>query len=225
MHRISRYSVPLMGWFGVVVIGIALWLASFAPQANVQAQELPPRPTLTPQPTHRSNTHKERKHHDTSRAPTGRITGTVIDLTTSAPAPGITVAVGDVVVTTDADGNYNRTDVPSGSYVVALLLNEKQGVSSQEPITVDVAPGATVFQHLNFRSQLFTSASPTAAIMPLPSTQTPEAVAEAKPKELPRTGDTTSNGWLYMLMLLGISTLLLGATLQHKARQEQEADT
>jgi hypothetical protein len=130
--------------------------------------------------------------------PTGRITGTVIDLTSGAPVPGIGVAVGDVVVTSDANGNYDRTGLTPGRYMVALTLTANQGIAAQEPIAVDLDAGATRVQHLFFRSQPVVSAAP--------------ASATATPAELPRTGRTAPGEWRWMW--LGIVVIMLGAAIR-----------
>src|SRR2546421_1957611 len=111
----------------LVLVGLALGVGVGSPLAR--AQDLPPRPTTVPtspsvSPTPIPNPAKD--HPATPATPTGRITGTVIDLTTGAPAPGIMVMVGDVTVTTDTNGNYDRVGLPPGSYPLALVLAKGQ---------------------------------------------------------------------------------------------------
>lgn len=165
------------------------------PQASAQ-----PRPTLTPVPTNTAVQPPTRNHHAQGpSAATGRITGTVIDLTTGAPVPGIPVMVGDTTITSDANGNYDRTGLPLGSYSVALVLTETQGTPAQEPIQITLAADAVVVQHLFFRSQ--PAASPT-----------PVATGTAQPVQLPRTGGPATIGWLWMV--LGIGAVALGGVLK-----------
>src|SRR5215213_6254640 len=122
MHRF--FLRPLLIAVGVCFLlsGLSLWLG-VAP-AHAQGQP-PPRPTLTPVPP---TPVRSSDHSSPTAVPAGRITGTVIDQTTGAPAPNIAVAVGDQTVVTDANGNYDRSGLPAGSYTVALALTAEQGV-------------------------------------------------------------------------------------------------
>ncbi|HWQ12260.1 MAG TPA: carboxypeptidase regulatory-like domain-containing protein [Roseiflexaceae bacterium] len=157
------------------------------------AQGLPPRPTLTPV------SQREEGGEDREPAP-GRIAGTVIDLTTGAPAPGVSVTVGDRTVTTDANGNYDISGLPPGTYRIALSLPEGRGTPAQEPLTVELLPGGTVIQHLAFRS---------------PSAPPPTAVAGA-PAVLPRTAGPEPSS---TPLVLGLALLALGTGLLATARQ------
>jgi len=160
-----------------------------------------PRPTLTPMPAtptavqRPTRTPSSDDHDKRQTAATGRITGTVIDLTSGAPAPGIPVIVGDVTVTSDANGNYDRTGLPPGSYVVVLVLTEGQGTPAQDRITIELAADATVVQHLFFRSQ--PAASPT-----------PIATGTPPPAQLPPTSGSTPIRWLWVV--LGLGAIALG---------------
>jgi hypothetical protein len=188
-----------------VVIAAGLYLLfsglSFqlrAVPAHAQGQP-PPRPTLTPVPPTRA-----RGSDDSSptAVPVGRITGTVIDQTTSAPVSNVAVAVGDQTVVTDANGNYDRSGLPAGDYIVALALAPEQGVAGQQPIVVILASGATVVQHLLLRSSLL--------VVPTP-------VAVVAPTHLPVTG----GGYGAELFAIVLGTVLIGAGLvlhSHKAR-------
>jgi hypothetical protein len=180
------FLLVIAGGVCLVISCLSLWPAVVL--AYPQGQ--PPRPTLTPAPP----TPVQRSDNSSPTAvPSGRITGTVIDQTTGAPAPNIAVAVGDQTVLTDANGNYDRSELPAGDYVVVLALPAEQGVASQAPIAVTLASGATVVQHLAFRSPA-----------PLVPTPTPTAT----PIALPTTGgaDSGARGAL----ALGIAILLLG---------------
>ena len=175
---------------------------------TAQPQAQPPRPTLTPElPT---PIPKDDDDNNVSPSP-GRITGTVIDLTSGAPAPGRVVSVGDTTVTTDANGNYDRNNLQPGNYLVALVLTEGQGVPAQEPITVELAPGATVIQHLAFRSQ--PRATPTPAHAP--------AQAPDQPVALPRTGGLDNGLWVWVL--IGITLTIGGAGVMMQCGKARRA--
>jgi hypothetical protein len=173
-----------------LVAGVGSGLGS-TPQAHAQ-----PRPTLTPQPAtptavqRPTRTPSSDGDDERELAATGRITGTVIDLTSGAPAPGLPVMVGDVTVMSDANGNYDRIGLPPGSYVVALVLAEGQGSPAQDRITIELAVDATVVQHLFFRSQ--------PAVSP-----TPVATVSTPPTQLPPTSRPAPSGWLWVVLGLG----------------------
>jgi LPXTG-motif cell wall-anchored protein len=171
------------------ILTCMLALGSMLAAAPTYAQSLPERPTLTPIPGPQSDDDQQ----DSPGAPSGRITGTVIDVTTGAPAPGITVSVGGVAVTSDANGNYDRSGLAAGDYPVALVLTAAQGVAEQGTITVALADGATVVQHLRFRS--------------------PVATAPPDPVVLPATGGSESASWLLMV---GVLMLLAGGLVRRR---------
>src|SRR4051794_33300905 len=194
MTRSHRLSTLLL------VAGLLCMLYSnvawFTP-ARAHPQEQPVRPTLTPvRPTPKPTNHDD--HSDSSGAPSGRITGTVIDETTGAPAPNITVTVGDRTVVTDANGNYDRSGLPAGSYTVELNLKPGQGEPGQPPITVKLPAGETVVQHLKFRS-------------PVAPTATPSVPA---PIQLPTTGGSAGGEWA--ALGLGAGLLALGAWMRRR---------
>jgi hypothetical protein len=164
---------------------------------QTQAQGLPPRPELTPVPQPDTG-----GDDDNDDAPAlGRITGTVIDLTTGAPAPGVQVVVGDTTVTTDANGNYDRNGLAEDSYQVSLNLDPARGTPAQGPQTVSLAAGATVVQHLAFRSPLAPTPEPT----PIPA-----------PIALPDTSGTDGTGSLLLIAALGL--LGAGAAVRRRMR-------
>jgi hypothetical protein len=183
----------------LLIAGVSTRLGS---TSHAQAQ---PRPTLTPQlatPTAvQRPTRTPDRDDDDERQPaaTGRITGTIIDLTSGAPAPGIPVQVGEVTITSDANGNYDRTGLPPGSYLVALVLTEGQGIPAQDRITIMLAADATVVQHLFFHSQ--PAASPT-----------PVATVTAPPNQLPPTSGPAPSGWLWVV--LGLGAIAIGGRLR-----------
>jgi hypothetical protein len=144
----------------------------------------------------------------------------VIDLTTGAPAPGIAVAIGDVTVTSDANGNYDRW-LPPGSYVVTLMLAAGQGTPAQGPITVDLAPDATVVQHLAFRSPAAVSPTTAATVTPVPPAGGSLPAAGTAPQTLPRTGGGPGDAGMPLGLALGTLALLVGAGVGYVARQRE----
>ncbi|MCX7789653.1 MAG: hypothetical protein N2378_03355 [Chloroflexaceae bacterium] len=162
--------------------------------------------------------------------PYGRVTGTIIDLRTGAPAPGKLVVIGDSTVVSDANGNYDRW-VVSGSYNLNLRLRDGEGQVAQPPQEIVVGNGDTVVVHLFFTSEApvapaapesAATVAPTATVAPPPA----EAVAVA-PVSLPVTAATGASvpG---PLLLMGAALLGLGALLQvrprRRAARRREAD-
>lgn len=147
----------------------------------------------------------------------GHVTGTVIDQRTGAPTAGVSVAVGGVTVTTDANGNYDYW-VPVGSYPVALSISSEQGTPSQGSVMVDVQPNAATVQHLGFVSPAPAApaapaaqpAAPAApAATPVPA---PKPVAAARPPQrLPRTAENGSTPWLWIVF--GMMLLMAGGVV------------
>lgn len=182
------------GWSGLVLSGVLLLALLGLPARAGLAQGLPPRPTPVPTSVPRSGGGDD----DTAEEP-GRITGTVIDQTTGAPAPGIGVRVGGQTVTSDANGNYDRPGLAAGVYTVTLVLSPSQGSAVQGPLTLTLAAGATLVQHLYFRSP----ARPTASAIVAPPVPTPA--------RLPNTG--TADRPATPLALLGLLLLCLGAAV------------
>src|SRR5262245_58892301 len=158
-----------------------------------------PRPVLQPTPGPRNGT--------TASVPEGHITGTVIDLTTGAPMPGVSVNIGGVIVTSDANGNYDRW-VPVGTYPVALALAPEQGTPAQDVVNVSVEPDAGTVQHLNFRSPLAATPQPAPTTAPAPAKQIEPASAKP-PKRLPRTGSEDNAAWMWLVF--GMALLLFGS--------------
>ena len=140
-----------------VVLGaclIALYGLLMSAPVSVQAQSLPPRPPLptvtpTPPPTEAEETTTRRRTIEP-----GRITGTVIDLTTNAPMPGVAIRVGDRILVSDANGNYDRSGLMPGTYEVILAIPADWGTPAQELISIELAEGATVVQHLFYHGSL-----------------------------------------------------------------------
>ena len=187
MNRSFLNMLLVAGSLCLIISGLSLWLG--ATPAHAQGQP-PPRPTLTPVPP---TPVRGSDHSSSTAAPAGRITGTVIDQTTGAPAPNIAVVVGDQTVMTDANGNYDRNGLSAGNYSVALTLAAEQGMPGQVPIVVTLASGATVVQHLVFRSPVAVVASP--AVVAAPTT-------------LPPTGGADSGSW--GALVLGLLMIAVG---------------
>jgi outer membrane protein assembly factor BamB len=114
----------------------------------------------------------------------------VIDAATNAPAPNIVIHVNDLTVTTDSNGNYDALDLVNGTYRVSLVLPVGRSDAPQ-PVDVQLAAGATVFQHLRFGS------------VPPPT----PATAPAQPTVLPATGDGSPFPTL-VLLLAGLLVLM-----------------
>lgn len=195
MHD-TRARALLGAGLSMLLIGLLLALSQGAPVASAQPQPQQ-RPTLTPLPP--TPTRRPAGERDATPAAAGRITGTVIDLSSGAPAPGVAVQVGEAVVTTDANGNYDRSGLPAGSYQVALALVAGQGAPEQGAVTIALAAGETVVQHLAFRS-------------PQPAAPAASPAAAPTPAALPRTSAPAEHWWL--VIGLGCAALALGAGIK-----------
>ncbi len=179
-RRMISYSMMICGVLAMV-IGFSL-LPSPSPSTAAPALQPSPRPTLPPVTILPAS--------EPTPVPMGRVTGTIIDLRTSAPAPGIAVQIGDAVVYSDTNGNYDRW-VESGFYSVTLQLTADQGAPGQPPLAIAVGPGDTVVAHLFFTSPSAVETIapptieevPTAVVLPV----LPEAPVSIPPK-LPFTG-------------------------------------
>jgi Carboxypeptidase regulatory-like domain len=214
MRRSFLRAALIAAGLCLMLVGLGSWLGLGTTSAR--AQQPPIRPTLTPAPSatpdqsrstptptpKRAPGPNRDDHKDEQPAALGRITGTVIDLTTGAPAPGIAVLVGDVTAITDANGNYDLPGLPADNYAVALALRAEQGVPAQESITVPLGAGATVVQHLAFRS-------------PAPPTTAPAA---APLTTLPATGGSVDSGW--SLLALGAGLIVLGMRLRRRGVEQ-----
>lgn len=131
----------------------------------------------------------------------GHIGGTVIDVVSSAPVPGIPVRVGDNVVITDQDGNYGIWVSP-GTYLVNVAPAPEQGTIVDGPATVVVEPETPVIQHLR-------------VALPVPDVKAAEPTVEevpvAAPRRLPRTNDAADVTWLWVsfgILLIGAGVVL-----------------
>ena len=200
MARLVRLKTILAAGL-VMCAGLVLFHTS--PVRNAAAQPARPTisPTATPRPTSKPSSGDATQ---ATPAPAGRITGTVIDESTGAPAPNIRVEVGDTTVQSDANGNYDRQPLAAGHYRVALAGG--QGTPAQAPIDIDLTAGATVVQHLFFRSQ------------PIAAQQSPaeQPPAARQPAQLPITSGAPD--WAASLLAAAVGACLLGLWLVRAAR-------
>lgn len=99
-----------------------------------------------------------------SPTPAGSVEGTVMNLCTGEPAPNIEVRVGDRIIRTDRNGNYERVGLEPGNYIVALLLEASQGQPDHKPEVAWINNDRVVV-HRSFRSPecLNVTFTPTAA--------------------------------------------------------------
>jgi hypothetical protein len=220
--RWRRISTTLIvGGLLLMFCGLRAWPAQGAAPTRPLAQPSP-RPTLMPTaiptaipalptatPVVTSSAPKSRTNGNASAA--GRITGTIIDLTSGAPMPGITVDLGGLQVTSDANGNYDHW-LPSGSYLVALMLAPDRGTPAQAPQMVEMQPDKTVVLHLSFRSPPPPTSTPQSATAA--TTHTAGAGTASKPTRLPVTGEQPSSIWLWLV--LGMMLLVMGGALELK---------
>jgi hypothetical protein len=225
--------------FGALALALGLTVAPAPTTASAMPALQPsPRPTLQPTPDFIPDNDDD---PEPTAIPYGRVTGTVIDTRTGAPAANVLVVVGDSIVLTDASGNYDRW-VPVGSYRVALQLRDGEGVAAQAGQEVGVTPGGAAVMHL-----FFTSAAPVApeapAAVPTPTAAptpplalepeqpagqparqpavTVAAAEPAAPAGLPDTaGGISVPG---PLMLVGALLFGAGALLQLRPRRRADA--
>ena len=177
--------------------------------AAARAQQVPPRPTLEPtataQPTATPWPKPSAREDTTPRY--GRVTGTVIDRRTGAPAANVRVMVGSDAVMSDANGNYDHWAV-TGTYAVVLDISESQGIPAQAAQQVAISAEGTTVQHLFFSSRAPTAEAPALATV-LPSTTPAPALASAPetvPERLPVTSGAAdlpaSSLWFAALLMI-----------------------
>lgn len=152
--RAHMSSVTLMA-AGILALVIGFSTLPSPIGVAAQAPEPSPRPALAPTPNM-----SQEDTRPTEVVP-GRLTGTVIDLRTGAPAPGIAVVVGTQTIYSDANGNYDIW-LTSGYYQLDLALSSTQGTPAQPAQAIAVGAGDTVVVHL-----FFTSPAPTATVTPV----------------------------------------------------------
>lgn len=198
-RRIISTTLVVCGMI-MLLIGMGHFSAPGTALAMPQAQPSP-RPTINPTPMLETPVTE-----GPAEGETGRITGTIIDLSTGAPARGVTVEIGGVTVVSDANGNYD-TWLLAGSYTVALKLAQDQGIPAQGPQSVQIAPGGTTVLHLSYRSRPAANSAPlaapvsapAAAAVAAPSNISAPAGASSSPRRLPRTAEESNAAWLWLV--------------------------
>lgn len=220
-HNMISFALMVCG---VLALALGMVVApSPTPAAAMGAAQAPqpsPRPTLEPTPDVIPN------DDDDGPAPVlfGRITGTVIDTRTGAPAPNKLVLIGETPVVTDGSGNYDHWARP-GAYTVGLRLSSGEGVASKGMQAVNVSPDSTTVLHLFFASHAPLvvdvapkTDAPTATPVAVEPTAGPVGLVVAAPASLP---DTAMTGMRIPgpLMLFGAILLSLGALLQVRPRR------
>lgn len=206
MRRQMMSLALVIGGALILLLGAVIGPAPL-PVSAMPALQPSPRPTLEPTPDLRTATSvpatatpvpttatrapvatatavpSEDDDDGGSREPTavpyGRVTGTVIDLRTNAPAPNILVMVGDSLVISDGNGNYDRW-VVSGYYNLGLQLTSEQGKPIQGVQEIAVGAGDTVVVHL-----FFTSPAPVIEILEPTATPVVDVPTAAPPAPLP----------------------------------------
>lgn len=192
----------------LVLFGAGGWTGP----AVVKAQSVAPQPSPRPP----ANLDGDDSRGD-GIVPTGRVTGTVIDSLTGAPLPGVTVIVGDDLVTSDANGNYDHW-LPVGSYNVLVAPDAARVAAAEPPVVVTVTTGGTTVQHLAVRSQPAQqaeavparAAAPSMEVNAAPTPVVQSVVVDAeRPRSLPRTGLDGDGSSLWIAG--GLALLLIGA--------------
>jgi hypothetical protein len=148
MRRLST----LIG-FGLLALLAALLINLMPSGLSTRAQELPPRPeppTATAAPTAPPEEEEQPRSRPTA-VPLGRITGTVINDNTGAPAAGVRIYVGGEPTYSDASGNYLRDGLPAGSYTIWIPLGVEPLTTEHSLMVVELGPGATQVQHLRIK--------------------------------------------------------------------------
>jgi hypothetical protein len=226
-RQLTGFSLMLCGLW--IILGGLVSLAS-APVASATPRLAPsPRPTIERPTAVPQQAGEDHSSDDSSSdaAATGRLTGTIIDTTTGAPSPGVTVIVGGVQVTSDANGNYD-TWLPVGNYTVGLVLAAQQGADILGPQAVVVRGAGTTVQHMYFRSL----PAPTASVEAAPAAPgEPAAAAGAaeaapaqpalRPTRLPVTSlpSDTTGVWLGFGAALVVVGLLVGVGGRRSVRR------
>lgn len=206
------------------ILALVVGFAAFPAPGSVAAMPLlqpSPRPPLQPTPDFNGD------EPYATAVPTGRITGTIIDLRTGSPRAGIMVAIGDDVVASDAQGNYDHW-LSSGLYDLSLQLREGEGTPGQGSQQIAIGPNDTVVVHLFFTSPapiaptVAATSVPTATVVPaaglplaMPDTSIKQPAAETlgAPTSLPHTAvpvlGVEPGPWLLAGLLLFVVGLLL----------------
>ena len=207
------------GLIGCGVLMIAFGISTLPAQGATPERPLAqpsPRPTLVPTtavptavPTAPAPPPKEDSHSEPAptAVPMGHITGTIIDLSTGAPAPGVTVNVGGLLISSDANGNYDHW-LPVGTYSVSLVLMPEQGMPAQDAQQVELKPWDTSVLHLSFRSP---APGQTASAALAPTVAGAAPTRGQAPARLPVTAGQPTSAWLWLA--LGVMLLAAGSAL------------
>lgn len=206
MKQRRMFGVSLMLIGGLMVVLALGSLPAQGAESNITLAAPSPRPTLPP---------VDDDDDEPAEVNPGHITGTVIELTSGAPASGIGVSINDVQVSSDSNGNYDRW-VPPGVYTVTLSLRQDQGSAAQGPKVVEVTSGGRTVQHLYYRALQLT---PTAVATSAPAASAPAATLAPAPTptvmmptRLPRTAaPADSRAWFWLP--LGLAMLLFGGLM------------
>jgi hypothetical protein len=181
------------------VLLLMIGIGAVLPDAALAQQDPVPAPSPRPAVQFTEQSGGGSSAPDRSAIP-GHIGGTVIDIVSSAPVPGMPVRVGDNVVITDRDGNYGIWVSP-GTYLVNVSPAPEQGAVVDGPATVVVEPETPVIQHLR-------------VALPVPDIKAAEPAVEAPveaPRRLPRTNDAADVAWLWVssgILLIGAGIAL-----------------
>ncbi len=137
--------------------GYAMGVTTLTGTNSVCIQTMPPGYTLTPQlqatggclsfsVTANNQVFREDFQLHSTLPPKSSIGGTIINGTTNQTIPGVTVSINAVSVQSNANGNYQFTEVPQGTYSVCVQV--PNGLQTQTPCqSVSVPPTITT---LNF---------------------------------------------------------------------------
>jgi hypothetical protein len=187
----------------MILVGLSAWFTPTLVQAQVVVPEPSPRPPVDFS-SERANVEAGPDY--------GLVTGTVIDLATGAPVPGVQVSVGPLTLVTDANGNYGEW-VPPGTYSVRLMVDSANGVVVPDAQAVSVQAGERTVQHLSFRTpatpNVVTAAEDVAMVAPDPA-----VMASTPPRVLPRTGLFVDEELVWFGM--GVLLVLAGLALWNK---------
>lgn len=191
----------------LVAVGALLVMLGFGALMPDAAHAQQPLPQPSPRPAVQLADQEDNKTASRT-APLGHITGTVIDSVSGAPVAGMSVKVGDLLLVTDENGNYD-TWLDQGIYLVNVAPAAGQGSVVDESMTVTILPDAVTIQHL--RVSLVAPAAAEAVVVEEPAVEAApvkNVQAPMAPARLPRTNDAANSAWLWVV--LGVILMALG---------------